>query len=178
MKTWTAEQLCALDRDDGLSLFHDLGAPAFGDITGELAGHVPLYAAREWRNFVKRGGIGDWLGKGYQFGRYGDWQGQGYNLYRTPQGVMRRLRFAWTFGNSVLDQRPALIMNYRAFKNWAGANDLIDEVRMVQPGLFLGVYYTSMPVPGFTPRSAQGRSAPEFFVLEGPIGAWIGADRD
>lgn len=164
-----AENLRLLPRAEALDLFAGLPAPT--PPAGEYAGHIPAYSEPAWRAFLAEAGIGHWLGKGYA-------DGHGYNVYRTATGLVRRLRFAWSFGTSSLDGRPALLMQYSAFPNWAGAQDLTDELREAAPGLLLGLYHTREAVPGFTPRAGQGRSEPEIFILEGPIAAARPADRD
>lgn len=172
------QDLVGLHRDAALALFATLPAPEADVMRGEFAGHVPDYSAAIWHAFVAETGMGRWLGKAYAGEAHGDWPGQGYNLYQTKIGTDRRLRFGWAMGPSRLDGRPALLMDYTAFDNWAGQNRLMDEVRLVRPGLFLGVYYTEKPVPGFTPRPGEGRSGPEVFILSGPAGPWVGPRKD
>jgi hypothetical protein len=165
----TAESLRRLSRADALALFAGLPAPA--PPSGEYTGHIPAYIEPAWRAFLAEARIGHWLGKGYA-------EGQGYNIYQAASGIVRRLRFAWSFGVSSLDGRPALLMHYAAFPNWAGRQDLTDELREVAPGLLLGIYYTRDVVAGFTPRPGNGRTEPELFILSGPVAEAHPPDRD
>ncbi len=165
----TAESLRRLPRAEALALFADLPAPALP--SGEYAGHIPAYIEPAWRAFLAEARIGHWLGKGYA-------DGQGYNVYQAASGIVRRLRFAWSFGVSSLDGGPALLMHYAAFPNWAGQQDLTDELREVAPGLLLGIYHTRTVVPGFTPRAGNGRTEPELFILSGPVDQVHRPDRD
>lgn len=175
---WTLEALQRLPRAEALALFAMLPPPS--QMVGEFSGHIPTYIEPEWRAFLAEAKIGHWMGKGYVHEPHGDWQGHGYNIYQTDKRIARRLRFAWSFGPSSLDGRPALIMRYAAFDNWAGQQDLTDEVRRAGPGVMLGVYFTRDVVPGFTPRAAKsgGRTEPEIFILRGPVGSTKPADRD
>lgn len=173
---WTLEALQRLPREEALALFATLPPPS--QMVGEFSGHIPAYIEREWRAFLTDAKIGHWMGKGYVREPYGDWQGHGYNIYQTEKKIVRRLRFAWSFGPSLLDGNPALIMHYAAFDNWAGQQTLTDEVRRAGPGVALGIYFTKDIVPGFTPRGASGRTEPEIFILRGPVGPSRQADRD
>lgn len=172
----TPEQLRQLSRDDALSLFAGLPAPSAP--SGEFAGHISAYIEPAWRAFLAEAKIGHWLGKGYVAEACGTWTGHGYNVYRTETGIVRRLRFGWSLGPSSFDGRPALLMHYAAFPNWAGEQDLADELRQAAPGLMLGIYHTRQSIPGFTPRGGSGRSEPEVFILSGPEGQARRPDRD
>lgn len=172
----TVEALKAMGRSEALALFSRLSPP--DALAGEFAGHIPSAMEADWRSFVGTTGIGDWLGKAYLPEPSETWAGHGYNLYRRKDRITRQLRFAWRFGSSVLDGKPSLVMRYSAFDNWGAQQHLTDEVRQVQPGLLLGVYFTAKPVPGFTPREGADRTGPELFVLTGPVGPWQGAERD
>lgn len=176
-REWTLEALQGLSRDEALAVFGTLSPP--GQMSGEFSGHIPAYSEPEWRAFLAEAKIGHWMGKGYIHEPHGDWQGHGYNVYQLGERKMtRRLRFAWRFGPSSLDGQPALIMHYSAFDNWAGQQDLTDEVRRAGPGVLLGIYFTREAVPGFTPRAGSGRTEPEVFILRGPVAPAKTADRD
>lgn len=172
----TPEALRLLPREDALALFANLPAPTAP--AGEFTGHIPAYIEPAWRAFLAEARIGHWFGKGYVAEAHGTWAGHGYNLYRTDAGIVRRLRFGWSLGPSSFDGKPALLMHYAAFPNWAGEQDLADELREAAPGVMLGIYHTIRPIPGFTPRAGQGRSEPEVFILSGPDGAARRPDRD
>lgn len=173
---WTAVALQALARDEALALFSALPPPT--QISGEFGGHIPAYSEPEWRAFLAKANIGHWLGKGYIAEPQGQWQGHGYNVYQHEGGIARHLRFAWSYAASSLDGKPALIMRYAAFDNWAGRKDLTDEIRQAAPGLMLGIYFTKDIVPGFSPRPGNGRTEPEIFILTGPIGPAQAPDRN
>ena len=157
-------ELLALDPDEAVNLFRKLSKPP-NDFAGEFRGHVPNYLRDEWSVLMKESGLGTWLGKGFLAEKHGEYLGHGYNIYSNNGKIHRQLEFAWSFENSELDECPALIMYYRAFTNWAGKRDLIDEIRMVAPGIFLGLFHTREAVPHFT-RPGSERSAVGFFLLE------------
>lgn len=159
------EELLRLAPDEAVELFRTLEPPAASDIPAEYSGHIPLAMRDDWEALFAGSGLGAWLGKEYRLEGGSRTSGQGSNLYRNGGGIERTLPFAWNLGPSTVDRRPALMMFYGAFRSWAGKRDLIDELRLVSPGLLLGLYHTSAPVENFTPRAAGDRSAVEFFVL-------------
>jgi hypothetical protein len=169
--TLTFEDLAGHDREALLDLWLTLPAPEPADMEGEFAPWVPPYFADAFRGFLTSQGQDDWHGKGYT-------QGEGHNIWQIGPDVVRSLRFAWEIAASGLDGRPALVMDYPAFDNPAGALGLIDEVRSLGPGLLLGIYSTDTPVEGFTPvlDPATGRTRHEIFGLRGPTGPWVGVD--
>lgn len=119
------------------------------------------------------------LGKSYTPTAWNSHIGHGLNRYRTSDEIIKRnSRFVWDMAPSVVDGRPALVMHYSAFANWGAKHDLIDEVRAAGPGVWLGIYHTASPVPGFTPRLDGPRFALEVFVLTGPIAPFVPAEAD
>ena len=169
-----------MSREAALELWRSLPAPAADEIHGEYTGHVHDggdAAVREAKTeFFYRSACGFWLGKAYQPGPGGN--GEGYNYFREDDAAVRRYRrFATATGPSALDGRPALIMTYRAFRNYAGEMDLIDEIRRLDDGVYLCVYTGTEAVPGFSSKLAgHARSEPELFALTGPVGPWVGVD--
>lgn len=169
-----------MSRDEALDLWKTLPAPGPDEMNGEYTGHVHdrgdegVRAAKT--KFFYNSPCGFWLGKAYRPGDGG--KGDGYNYFRDANKTVLRFRqFATETGPSPLDGRPSLIMYYRAFNNYAGDMDLVDEVRRVEKGLYLCVYTGTETVPGFcTKLPGQPRSEPELFALTGPIGPWIGVD--
>jgi len=177
--TWTREALLGRDRDTLLALFATLAAPAPAQMDGEFTGEVPDYMDALWRSSMAALGKDFWLGKSYTPAAWDGHVGHGLNRYRRADGSIRRdSRFVWDIAPSVVDGRPALVMHYGAFSNWGGRNDLIDEVRVAGPGVWLGIYHTATPVPGFTPRQGGARSALEVFVLSGPTAPFVAAEAD
>ena len=176
---WTIEGLRHLDRESLTAVFRELPAPMPEEMNGEFASSLPEYSEAEWRTTMAALGKDYWLGKSYTPEPFGEHRGQGLNRYRRSDGSVRRLsRFVWEIGPSVIDGRPSLVMRYAPFPNWGGSHDLIDEVRVAGPGLYLGIYHTAEPVPGFTPRRGETRSEVEFFLLTGPQAPFVPAEEN
>ncbi len=171
---WTREELLRQDRDTLLALFATLSAPQPAQMDGEFIGEVPHYMDALWRQTMATLGKDFLLGKSYTPNPWNGHIGHGLNRYRAPDGTIRRLsRFVWDIAPSVIDGRDALVMHYAPFPNWGAEHDLIDEVRAAGPGVWLGIYHTASPVPGFTPRQDGSRSAIEIFLLSGPTAPFV-----
>lgn len=179
VQEWTVDELRRLDRAGLMAVFRQLAAPRPEVMAGEYASSLPDYSNTEWRSAMAALGKDYWLGKSYSPQPFNGHRGHGLNSYRRGDGSIRRLsRFVWDIGPSVVDAGPSLVMRYGAFRNWGGAHDLIDEIRVAAADTYLGLYHTEAPVPGFTPRQGNGRSGIEFFILSGPIGPFVPADED
>jgi len=114
---------------------------------------------------------GYWLGKAYS--PLSHTKGDGYNRYRRPGGKIERyMRFATEMGTSLIDGKPALMMYYGAYQlrllPEGQENKLVDEIRKLADGVYLGVGTVEMP--------DGTRSAPGHFALMGPVGKWVGVD--
>lgn len=182
LEKWSVDQIMhEMSREAALELWRTLAAPAPSEVHGEYTGHVHDggdEAVREAKTeFFYHSPCGFWLGKAYQPG-VGGGKGEGYNFFREADGTVRRYRrFATEIGPSILDGRPALIMYYGAFQNYAGEMDLVDEIRRLDDGVYLCVYTGTEAVPGFsTKKPGQARTEPELFALTGPVGPWVGVD--
>jgi hypothetical protein len=178
---WSVDQIMhEMSREAALDLWRGLPAPTLDELDGEYKGHVHDggdEAVRQAKTkFFFYSPCGFWLGKAYTPGD-GD-KGEGHNSFHDDEGTVRRFRrFATEIGPSLLDGRPALIMYYRAFDNYAGKMDLVDEIRRVDDGVYLCNYTGTENVPGFaTKKPGQERSEPELFALTGPEGPWVGVD--
>lgn len=173
------QQLRQLGRTELTAVFRTLPAPSPQEMDGEFDSDLPDYSREEWRQTMAALGKDYWLGKSYTPRPLDGHDGHGLNRYRRPDGaVMRISRFVWSIAASVVDGRDSLVMRYAPFKNWGGSHDLIDEVRVAAPGVYLGLYHTAAPVPGFTPRQEGARSAWEFFLLSGPTADFVEATGD
>jgi hypothetical protein len=68
-------------------------------------------------------------------------------------------------------------MYYGRFNNYAGDVELIDEIRRLDDGAYLGIYTANETVLGFsTVKLGNTRSEPDIFGLSGPVGPWVGVD--
>jgi hypothetical protein len=170
---WTLEELIKLNREQVVDLFRTLEAPALEELTGEFTGHVPDGGDPENRRridermFNENSWLGYWLGKAYRV--TGDNVGEGYNMGRRPDGRTDRfLRFGTYVGPSQIDGQPSIVMTYSSFNNPSGNRDLIDEIRKLSDGVYLGL--------GSARAEDGSRTRPGPFVLTGPIGEWVGVD--
>ncbi len=180
---YTVEQLMReFSREEVLDIWKTLPAPEPEELDGEYAGHVHDggdLELRKLRNaffYDEESDLGSWVGKAYA--PKADGMGEGYNSWRRPGGIVNRyLRFATEIGPSHLDGRPSLIMHYARFDNYSGSMDLIDEIRRLDVGAYLGIYTATEAVPGFSIiKPGNTRSEPDLFGLTGPIGPWVGVD--
>lgn len=176
------DALMSMPLDHVLNLFRSLPAPAHAEMDGEYQGHVhhggdeAVKRAKDAFFFDVNSQAGLWLGKAYTPGAPP--HGEGYNWWQRPGGVVRNMRFATALAPSSFDGRVSLVMHYSAFNNFCGRIDLIDEIRRLGDGAYLGIYTAIAEVPGFTTpvQPATGRTGISVFALTGPVSSWIGVD--
>ena len=173
----TLAELSARSREELVELFLSLpplaAAEVAGVLSGELLGRSPDYMLQRFAVSAAADGFGDWLGKGFVAGGLpgSEWLGHGYNVWRTPAGVTRRVRFAWGTGSSHIDGLPVARIEYAPFDNAYAALDLRDEVRRLGEWLYLGIATTAAPsVICPDPGGLLGRSLPTTFLLYGSLG--------
>lgn len=151
-----------LTTDELLQLFHSLEAPDIQEMQGEY--RASLLAQPNW--LAKATGwvavttpFQRWLCKGF---RPVDGEtGRGYNTFEQGGRVVHRYPMLTLLAPSRFDGKPAYQLVYRHFESLCGDVNMVDEVRRVAPGLYLGI-----GTWGFT--KAQ-RHIPLPFVLEGPV---------
>ncbi len=172
---WTIRQLVYLTFPEFWALWKTLPAPDFYELNGEYSGYCPDGKNLEIRKrtvnqmFTESLNLGYWLGKAMKPVAAG--KGEGYNVYRQPgEWINRFLRFGTAMGNSLIDGKPAYMLYYGHFKTGAGKNELTDEVRKLEDGIYLGVGTVKAP--------DGGRSIPGPFVLAGPVRPWQGVEDD
>ncbi|MEQ1503824.1 MAG: hypothetical protein ABMB14_16405 [Myxococcota bacterium] len=112
--------------------------PLDGPLVGRmvrLRATGPLTAIVRW---IARAPGFVWAGK--TFDAQADGEGRGINRIRLP-GLLGRqalFPFATRFGPSRIDGRPAVILDYTSADNPPWIRPIHDEVREIDPGLFLG----------------------------------------
>lgn len=177
--TYTLEDLRSAERETLEKIFATLRAPRPEEMDGDFVSALPAYSEETWRASMAAMGRDFWLGKSYKPEAWKTFGGHGHNRYEQKDGtVMRSSRFAWNIEPSTIDGNQSLVMYYAPFGQWGLEVDLIDEVRVAGHDLFLGLYHTKEPVPGFTPRAGEDRSEVEYFILQGPIAAYEPAQTD
>jgi hypothetical protein len=170
---WTAEKVMDLTREEVLELWGQCPAADMAELVGEYTGLIPNAGDEEAQKraaafmFDESSIRGYWLGKAYS--PLSKTRGDGYNHWRRPGGkVERNLRFATEMGTSLIDGKPSLMMYYGAYDNRARERDLVDEIRKLADGIYLGL--------GASKNPDGTRSEPGHFALAGPIGPWVGVD--
>ena len=175
--TWTEEKVLALTRDEVLELWGECPVVEMAELCGEYKGLVPNAGDEEAQKrtaevmYNEEGPLGYWLGKAYF--PLSHTKGDGYNCWRRPGGeVDRYMRFGTEIGKSLIDGKPALIMYYGAYRHKfipeGKENTLVDEIRKLADGVYLGVGTSEMPDGTRTP--------PGHFALIGPTGKYLSAD--
>lgn len=162
--TPVVEDLTRLGYRDLLGLFAQLPSPTSEEMTGEfsarmLAGRnaaVSLLGDLSVNNPF----VGFWVGKAFSG------NGQGYNYFRRFGRIVRSQPMATTLGSSRFDGSPCFQLHYRTFFSACGLINMVDEVRKVHAGLYLG-----MGTVGYT---RWQRSIRMPFQLVGPNTAYVG----
>lgn len=165
--TRAREELLRASTDDLLRLFARLEAPTLEEMSGEYPAR--LLAQPDWlatlSGLVVLGNpVRTWLCKAFR--PVDDRSGRGYNTFRQAGRVVQGEPMYTLVAASRFDGRPAYTLVYRHFHSACAAIHMVDEVRRVAPGLYLG-----MGTWGFT--EAQ-RRVPCPFLLEGPVAPYRG----
>lgn len=158
----TAAELKAMALGDVLAVFRELEAPSLAEMDGEFVatlldqGGTAINVVSLLATNVPR----RWLGKAFQPVE-GAEHGHGYNWFQGRIRTVRRYRMKTYVARSAIDDGTSYILEYRPF-NGGLMRSMIDEVRRVAPGLYLGVGRVGVG------RWMRTRSYP--FLLEGPVG--------
>lgn len=165
----TEAELLAMGFKELLALFARLPAPAVQDMHGEYAARLlaqPNAVAQAIGHATINNPLmpGRWLCKAFHPVSNGS--GRGYNSFSQLGRTVQRYPMHTLIAPSRYDGRPAYTLVYAAFRSMCGAIHMVDEVRQVAPGLYLG-----LGTWGFTERQ---RMVPLPFVLRGPIAPYAG----
>lgn len=157
-----------------LQLFARLEAPAISEMNGEYAASLlaqPSWQATTLGQMALNNPMGSWLCKAFR--PLDANSGRGYNSFRQRGKVVQRYPMQTLIAASRFDGRAAYQLVYRHFHSLCGAINMVDEVRRLAPGLYLGI-----GTWGFTRGQ---RHIPYPFLLEGPQATYrgdIGRARD
>ena len=152
-----------------MALFATLDAPPLAEMNGEYAASLlaqPSFLA----GLIGRATVnnpvmpGRWLCKAFR--PVSDELGRGYNGFAQLGRTVSRFPMQTLMAPSRYDGRPAYHLVYRAYRSMCGDIHMVDEVRRVAPGLYLGI-----GTWGFSDRQ---RRIPLPFVLEGPVAPYRG----
>lgn len=164
---WTKEEVLRATPQALRALFAQLPAPAVDEMQGEYAAR--LLAQGSWLagagdRLLLRNPYRCWLCKAF---RPTDADaGRGYNTFLKGGRVVQAYPMATRLAPSRFDGRPAYTLVYRHFHSACASVHMVDELRRVAPGLYLG-----MGTWGFS--AAQRRIAWPF-LLEGPVAPYRG----
>ena len=170
---WTVEELQELKLSAIMELFSTLPAPSFYEMSGEYYAHL-TDQGHPILNTISRWSInapflnGEWMGKAFTPDVSGT--SHGYNWFRRAGKTLRKYRMRTDIAPSRFDGRDAFQLTYNAYSSLMGRVQMVDELRRVQDGLYLGV-----GTFGFTEKQ---RMRPLPFVLSGPVGPFVGPDKD
>lgn len=150
-------------------LFSGLAAPELTEMNGQFAAALlvqPSALAQIIGKVTVNNPLmpGRWLCKAFR--PVSAQSGRGYNGFAHLGRQVQRYPMHTLIAPSRYDGRPAYTLVYAAFRSACGAVHMVDEVRRVAPGLYLG-----LGTWGFTDR--QRRQALPF-VLRGPVGPYAG----
>jgi len=158
-----------LSAEDLVTVFKTLEAPGLEEMHGEyaalllrqpnlaaaLSGHLtcynPLYP-------------GMWLAKAFR--PVSEGRGRGYNTSKHFGRVVQRFPMATLVAPSRYDGGPAFQLVYRAFKSYCGFIHMVDEVRRLEAGQYLGI--------GSAGFSDAERRVPRPFLMTGPVAPYRG----
>lgn len=161
--------LTAMPHAELVELFATLDAPGLSEMVGEFDG-TPLQQPNVFRSAVAlvkvRNRLHRWKTKGFR--QVDETSGRGYNIYRRAVSgrLMYRDPMTTRMALSHIDDRPAFQLDYRTFDTFNGFVNLVDDVRRVAPGLYLG-----FGMWGFTDRQ---RSVLQPFMLEATSRPYVG----
>lgn len=163
------------------SLYSELEAPALDEMNGEYSAtllpqlHPLIELLGRWSIFNPLY-PGYWFAKGFspdgQEGGQDDSHakdqrtGNGYNLFRHRNRIVTRWPMQTLIHPSRFDGKPAYQLVYPAYRSIVGRLNMIDEIRRIDEGLYLG-----FGTCGFGSRMRSLRLP---FALQGPIANFRG----
>lgn len=163
----TPADLKQLSVQQSLELFKKLAAPTIEEMNGEYAATLlqqPSKFATLAGQVSVLNPLMPWLCKAFR--PVDEEYGRGYNTFRLMGRVIQRFPMQTLIAPSRYDGKPAYQLVYRAYNSLCGDIHMVDEVRRVSPGLYLGI-----GTWGFT--DAQRQIALPF-MLEGTTVAYRG----
>lgn len=163
------KELTQLGNTELLDMFKTLEAPSHEEMNGEYAAR--LLKQPSWFADVL-GGIsvnnplmpGKWQCKAFR--PVDAERGRGYNSFRHFGRLVQRYPMMTLIAPSRYDGKLAYQLVYRSYKSSCAAMHMVDEVRCLEEGVYLGI-----GTCGFF--TAQ-RMVPRPFLLTGPVRAYRG----
>lgn len=163
-------ELSLLNNAEQVEVFKTLECPSMEEMNGEFRGKMlafPTLIKKLFWGIASKNPVlpGIWQGKSF---RTLDGQsGVGYNSVKRL-GVLGGRVDLWPMQTriapSFFDGKPSFQLVYRAFDHYAGDIHMLDEVRRLDDGRYLGI--------GRTGGSVEERRLPMPFLLVGPVGSY------
>jgi hypothetical protein len=156
----------ALSPAEAVDLFKTLPAPTMEEMNGEFSGEMlsfPTLCTRIFWNVASKNPIypGVWQGKSFR--QTGPDEGRGYNtVKRWIGGRVDMWPMVTRIGPSYFDGKPSFQLVYRAYDHYAGEIHMLDEVRRLPDGRYLGI--------GRAGTTTEERRLPMPFLLKSRIG--------
>ncbi|MGF0319615.1 hypothetical protein [Nocardia fluminea] len=141
--------------------FESLDAPPIEEMNGEYRAELltqPHLAATLLGYATVSNPLSPWLSKAFR--PLDAETGRGYNTFRRLGSVVQRYPMITRIAPSRYDGKPAYTLIYRAFHSLCGEIHMVDEVRRLSPGVYLGI--------GTFGITDTQRRLPRPFLLEGP----------
>ena len=165
----TEADLMAMSFKELITLFSGLPAPDLSEMNGEFAARL-LSQPSALAQFTGKLTVNNPLMPGYwlckAFRPVSAQSGRGYNAFTHLGRKVQRFPMQTLMAPSRYDGRAAYTLVYAAFRSMCGTIHMVDEVRRVAPGLYLGI-----GTWGFTDRQRQVALP---FVLSGPVAPYAG----
>lgn len=138
--TLSVDDIKKLSVAELLALFATLDAPSIAEMNGEYAASLlrqpsVLAAVSGWATVVNP--LMPWLCKSF---RPVDAEtGRGYNTFNRLGRVIQLFPMQTVIAPSRYDGKPAYTLVYRAYHSLCGDINMVDEVRRLGDGLYLGI---------------------------------------
>lgn len=148
-----------------LQLFGALPAPALAELNGEYRARLlrqPTLLARLGGRLAVSNPLAPWRCKAFR--PVSEQEGRGYNTFECFGRILQRFPMQTLIAPSRFDGKPAYQLVYRRYHSLCGVIHMVDEVRHLAPGRYLGI-----GTWGFSERQ---RRQPLPFLLEGPVGIY------
>lgn len=136
------KELEGLSNEALVGLFSTLEAPTIDEMNGEYAATLlsqPSLVAALQGTFAVRNPFypGVWLAKCFR--PVDAVSGRGYNSFSHLGRTVQRYPMRTVIARSRFDGKPAYQLVYRAYRSFCGDIHMVDEVRRLAPGLYLGI---------------------------------------
>ncbi|ACL04657.1 hypothetical protein Dalk_2967 [Desulfatibacillum aliphaticivorans] len=165
----TADHVRNLGWKEVMQLFHAGITPKMDALNGEYNAEVLDVGVLAFlASFISHNlfGPGHWDGKGFK--PLKEARGWGYNIFsgKNGSGPARVRKMNTRLGMSRIDDRDSFLLDY-SVHNKGFVKTMRDEIRQINPDLFIGMGYLG---------EATGPLTPAPFILHGKPSPWKGPD--